>query len=341
MKAGGFELEASFTLEKGEYFSIIGPTGSGKTLLLETIAGLKKPLSGRIFFDGIEITHLPPRLRGVGYVPQDCALFPHLKVKENICFACGEWNEELSALCEELEISHLLHRNPSTLSGGEVQRVALARALAIHPRLLLLDEPLSSLDINIKKKLWFMLRRIHREYKLNILHVTHDFEEAFVLSEKLMVLKNGRVMQIGDKKEILMHPACKEVADFTGAKNIFEGEVIRKDNGLLISWQGGIISTMKYDYNVGDKVYFCIRPEHVMLIRPNRELGKPVRENLMDGEIVEDIDRGTAHTLVFKADSGVMIEIDLPKHAYERLGVRRHKRVRISLKKSAIHVFNS
>lgn len=182
---GNFILEACLSVKDGEYFCIIGPNGSGKTLLLEVIAGLRTITKGRIFFNNIEITTLPPHQRGFGYVPQDYALFPNLSVQENICFASGEWDNRLHALCEELGILHLLDQKPHTLSGGEAQRVALARALAINPKLLLLDEPLSSLDPITKKKLWLMLRRLHSEHELTIIHVTHDFEEAFVLAGEM------------------------------------------------------------------------------------------------------------------------------------------------------------
>jgi molybdate transport system ATP-binding protein/molybdate/tungstate transport system ATP-binding protein len=343
VKAESFTLNASFTLREGEYFCIIGPSGSGKTLLLECLAGLKTPESGRILLNGVDITSTPPHKRGFGYVPQECALFPHLSAKENICFSSRKWDSKLDALCSELGITHLLERKPLTLSGGEVQRVALARALATNPRLLLLDEPFSSLDPAIKSKLWLMLRRLHREHNLTILHVTHDFEEAFVLAERILMLKEGVVQQIGSKKDILMHPANREVAQFTGTKNIFEGKVVeRSEEELRITWQGGVVSAPAFNYNVGEKVCFCIRPEHVMLIRPNRELGKPVKENLLHGVIVDDIDRGTAHTLLFEVDEcRALVEIDIPKHVHERLGVKSHRRARVSLKRNAIHVFKT
>lgn len=257
-------------------------------------------------------------------------------MRENICFARGRWAEELMELCEELGIAHLLERSPSTLSGGERQRVALARALANEPRVLLLDEPLSKLDPDIKKRLWITLRRVHTQHRLTVVHVTHDFEEAFVLAERIMVLKDGQVLQVGEKQDILMHPASRDVAVFTGARNIFEGEVVRKSGDKLkVAWQGGVLTAPGFDYAVGEQVCFCIRPEHVMLIREGRELGRPVRENLLEGVITEDVDRGTAHTLLFEADCGVVMEIDMPKHAYERLGVRCLQRVKVSLKRSA------
>lgn len=142
-------------------------------------------------------------------------------------------------------------------------------------------------------------------------------------------------------RDILMHPINKDVAHFTGTKNIFEGEVVKRSKeGLWISWQGGVVSAQAFDYDVGDRVCFCIRPEHVMLIRHNRMLRRPVKENLLNGVIVDDIDRGIAHTLVFEAEGGILLEIDIPKHVHERLEVKNDQKAKVSLKRNAIHVFD-
>jgi len=196
----GFRLcDINLDIAVGEYFIVLGPTGAGKTILLETIAGLHQPRRGHILLDGVDITHTPPERRGIGFVYQDYALFPHLTVSGNIAFGLGlqgmgqsDIEKRVAAISQLLGIEHLLHRLPETLSGGEAQRVALARALVVEPRLLLLDEPLSALDPEAREALQRELGRIHRKLGTTTVHVTHDFEEAVALGDRIAVLREYR-----------------------------------------------------------------------------------------------------------------------------------------------------
>ena len=186
LKLRNFELkDISFEVSRGEHFAIVGPTGSGKSLLLETIAGIYTPTSGRILIDGVEVTHTPPEKRGVGMVYQDCMLFPHMSVYDNVAYGLRmrgierkRIDERVSELAEMLEIEKLLERRPNTLSGGEKQRVAIARALAIRPKLMLLDEPFSALDAETRVRLREGIFKVLRKEDVAVVHVTHIMEDA-------------------------------------------------------------------------------------------------------------------------------------------------------------------
>ena len=263
----GINLE----VKRGEYFVILGPTGAGKTLLLETIAGFYFPDRGGVWVAGREVTKLPPEKRGIGFIYQDYSLFPHFTVEENIEFGLklkksrsrsgsrsgsrggsrsGSRTEELM---KWLGITHLEGRYPATLSGGEQQKVAIARAVAIEPEILLLDEPLSALDFRTREYLREELRRVKKELGLGItmVHVTHDQTEAMVLADRIAVMMNGRIMQVGAPHEIFNKPKNEEIADFVGVENILSGVVRKNENGVA---EVEVVSGGKAGGKVGDKV---------------------------------------------------------------------------------------
>lgn len=227
LKLGNFHLhDISLEVKDGEYVVLLGPTGTGKTVLLETIAGLHDPGTGRIFLNDQEISHLPPEKRNLGVVYQDYALFPHLTVFKNIAFGLklkGKTNSNvkhtISRMADFLDIEQILERKPGRLSGGERQRVALARALVLDPFLLLLDEPLSALDRITRDRLRRELKRIHTELGVRILHITHDLTEAFFLADRLLVMRDGVIVQEGRPGDILKRPANRFVAELMGIEN--------------------------------------------------------------------------------------------------------------------------
>jgi ABC-type Fe3+/spermidine/putrescine transport system ATPase subunit len=245
LQLGSFRL-ASFNLhiQRGEYRVLLGPTGTGKTVLLETIAGLHTPHRGTLILDGRDITNTVPEKRHIGVVYQNYALFPHLNVFDNIAFGLriqGRSNKSIKGkvmeMADFLGIRHFLIRSPRNLSGGECQRVALARALVLEPEMLLLDEPLSAVDRLTRDRLQGELKRIHQQLAITILHITHDLNEAFFLADTITVMREGIILQEGTPDEISLQPATRFVAELMGMKNFLPAQV-HSDESLEVPGMG-------------------------------------------------------------------------------------------------------
>lgn len=236
-------LEAiNIAIEEKEFFTLLGPSGCGKTTLLRMIAGFEHPTTGEIRLHGKDVAILPPRERPVNMVFQNYALFPHLTVAQNVAFGLEMLNwkrADITARVEEtlslVKLSHFSHRKPAQLSGGQQQRVALARALAPRPQVLLLDEPLSALDLKLRKEMQFELKRLQRETGITFILVTHDQEEALAMSDRLAVMNTGRVQQIGTPEEIYDNPSNRFVADFIGEANLIPGEVLGRRSDIVVA----------------------------------------------------------------------------------------------------------
>jgi ABC-type sugar transport system ATPase subunit len=243
---GDFRLKKiSLHVKDGEYMVLLGPTGTGKTVLLETIAGMHQIKSGSIFIHGMDATRLPPEKRNLGIVYQDYALFPHLTVRKNIAFGLQMQGKRGSGIVEAVEemadflaISEILDRRPANLSGGERQRVALARALVLEPYVLLLDEPLSALDRSTRDRLRRELKRIHQKLGVTILHITHDLTEAFFLADHLAVMKDGSILQQDTPENALKRPANRVVAELLGIENLIPGTI--GENGGYVTPLGTV-----------------------------------------------------------------------------------------------------
>jgi ABC-type sugar transport system ATPase subunit len=239
VRLGKFELNRiNFEVSGGEYFVMLGLSGSGKTVLLHVIAGLIRANSGQIFLNGMEISRERIQRRKVGLVFQDSALFPHLNVFGNIAYPMRSMNyskTEIKKKTGELAtltgVDHLLDRRTKNLSGGEAQRVALARALALEPECLLLDEPLSALDVQLRGELRSLLRQLNKRGQ-TIIHVTHDYEEAILLAARVGVIEGGTVVQQGLPAEVFQHPRSEFLARFAGIRNFFSG-VLEKEKGAI------------------------------------------------------------------------------------------------------------
>ncbi len=261
-----FISDISFTIDDGEYFVLLGPSGEGKTVLLEIIAGLRRPDEGKVLWNCQDITFAAPETRGFGVVYQDYALFPHLTVAQNVTYglyAAGcngrKIKERKDALAEVFGIGNLLERYPEKLSGGEQQRVALARALAIEPKLLLLDEPLSSLDTNVRMELRNELKEINKTMNVSVLHITHDTEEAMVLGDRICVMLDHSVRQISSVDELFSSPSDARVAGFLGMKNVLP---VQKVEGKMCLVFGAEI----HAGNANDRTsHIWIRPEEIII----------------------------------------------------------------------------
>jgi molybdate transport system ATP-binding protein/molybdate/tungstate transport system ATP-binding protein len=353
IKVGEFELDGiDLKVDEGQYFILLGTTGVGKTILLETLAGIHRIERGRIYIDSQDVTHMPPEERRISYVPQDYALFPNLSVRGNIAFglkirkvAKSQIEEEAVNYARRLGIVHLLDRVPQQLSGGEKQRVALARALIIRPRVLLMDEPLAALDRANRSDFWIMLKEVQREFGVTIIHVTHDLEEAFILGERIGVFLDGRIAQCGMKEEIYKHPNSLEVARFLGIRNIYRGIIQsldgQKGTGRVTIKGRGLTFTfdLKGDVRTGQEVDFLIRPEEVMVIREGKSIKQSLKGNIFKGDIRKIIERETFHTLLLsEVGQGVVFEVSIPNYVFRNLKLTENQRVKAALRRESVWI---
>ncbi len=291
-RLGEFELDIpNLCAQAGEYLVLLGPSGAGKTVLLWLVAGILKPDAGQIFLEGAEVTAAPPERRNVGLVSQGDTLFPHLSVRQNIEFGLRYRRSERRALAEHvrrlvalLGIERLLERGVRGLSGGERQRVAIARALAIRPRILLLDEPLATLDHNTRLELRGELRNIHRASGTTTVHVTHDRGEALAVADRIAVLFCGQVLQVGPPEEVFFRPACEFVARFVGAENLFAARAEPVGGGLAELRAGALRVVART--TLRGEVQCCIRPEKLRLqAREPQGEGNALRGTIVGAQV--------------------------------------------------------
>lgn len=260
-------------IEDGELLTLLGPSGSGKTTTLRLIAGFIDADEGQLLFDGIDMVNVPPRERSIGMVFQSVALFPNMTVYQNIAFGpeMAEWSHErtvtrVEELADLLGIRHLLFRKISEISGGEAQRVGLARALAKEPKLLLFDEPLSALDPQLRERLQMEIRRVQQKLGVTTIYVTHSQDEAFAISDRVAIIDDGRIIQVGTPETLYDAPKNEFVARFLGSGNVFSG-VIRevKDNHLFVE-----VNNHKFIIEgigeVGEQLKFTVKPEDIILV---------------------------------------------------------------------------
>ncbi|MDE4907630.1 ABC transporter ATP-binding protein [Methanogenium marinum] len=341
---GEFILDdVSLTVEDGEYFVIIGPTGAGKTILLETIAGVYPPDSGTVVLDGRDVTFVPPRERNITMVYQDYMLFPHLTVAENIGFGLKNRKlpaEEISTKVAEVAdifgIGHLLHRYPDTLSGGEQQRAAISRAIVLEPSILLLDEPLSALDGQTRDRLRIELRRLHAKYKTTIIHITHNFEEVFSLASRVAVMHQGKMMQVGTPDEVFRHPNSEFIAEFVGVQNIFRGTCKTTEGLSEISVEGAenthIICSSLCTGNTN--VTATIRPEDIMVSCTKLE---STARNSFAGTITDVADNGSMVRI--SVDTGLPFIAAVTRQGWQSLEAEIGDTVYLTIMAQSVHIF--
>jgi ABC-type sugar transport system ATPase subunit len=323
VKLGNFSLkDINLDIKPHEYFVILGPTGAGKTILLESIAGLYPLSFGEIWFNQQKISSSKPENRQIGMVYQDQVLFPHFSVKENIAFglklkkySLRKIKEKVKNIAELFEITSLLNRKPYSLSGGEKQRVALARALVIEPKLLLLDEPLSSLDPEVKERM-----------------VTHDFAEALTLGHRVAVLNKGCIMQVGPSEEFLQHPCCEFVARFGLARNIFAGQAEEEKDGHSVIKLGNM--KLKALCKKRGKINFSLRPEDIFI---SKDKIVSAGCNCFQGMITNITNQGPVLYITVSLPPDFICLIT--KWAFKEMGLKKGVKVWVNFKDSALHVF--
>jgi spermidine/putrescine transport system ATP-binding protein len=265
--------EAHFQIAKGEFFSMLGPSGCGKTTTLRMIAGFEQPTSGRILLEGHDVSAVPPYRRNVNTVFQHYALFPHMTVRDNVAFgprsqklAESEVTKRVEELLTVTRLTQFKERKPSQLSGGQQQRVALARALVNYPSALLLDEPLGALDLKLRQAMQFELKRIQRDVNITFIYVTHDQEEALTMSDRIAVMNEGRVEQIGTPEEIYHAPATVFVANFIGVANLLPATVVGMNGQMVVTLEGATrmeVTAAAWAAKPGTQGTLMIRPERL------------------------------------------------------------------------------
>jgi putative spermidine/putrescine transport system ATP-binding protein len=268
--------EMDLTIKGGEFVALLGPSGCGKSTALNCLAGLLPLTGGRIWLDGKRIDNLPPEKRGFGMVFQNYALFPHMSVRRNIAFGLSmrnvpraERNRRVDEALRLVQLADHAHKFPAQLSGGQQQRVAIARAIVLEPRLVLMDEPLSNLDAALRLEMRTEIRRLHQSLGLTTVYVTHDQEEALALADRLVVLREGEVQQVGSPEEVYAHPANRYVAGFMGYRNMVPVEVVdgsaASGDQVTVRTSGLELVGVNRDELTGGRAVAAIRPEDFAL----------------------------------------------------------------------------
>lgn len=335
----------SLQIKDKEYFALLGPSGCGKTTLLRLIAGLIQPDEGNIYIDGKLVNEVPPEDRGIGFVFQTYALFPHMDVWDNVTYGprVKAWGTQQSNKIgrEMLEMVRLYERSkafPQELSGGMMQRVAVARALSAGARLLLLDEPLGALDAKIRLELRYEIRRLVKDLELTAIHVTHDQGEAMAISDRIAVMRKARILQVGTPQELYMNPQEIFVANFVGEANFFEGYIESvSDEGAVLELRGKLhVKVLDKTKNLGERVVLAIRPEALELEKGHKKV-----ENAMHGRIERFRFEGTNIRYEVRLENEDSVAVTRPTLAGEWLDVGEKVTVSFPPDKSYVFMYPS
>jgi putative spermidine/putrescine transport system ATP-binding protein/spermidine/putrescine transport system ATP-binding protein len=310
----------SLAIEEGEFVTLLGPSGCGKTTTLRMIGGFDIPSKGRIRIAGEDVTDLPPYQRQVNMVFQDYALFPHMTVGRNVAYGLErmklpreEIDRAVLATLQQVELASVIDRKPHQLSGGQRQRVALARAIARKPKVLLLDEPLSALDANLREQMQVELKHLHGRLGLTFILVTHNQTEALVMSDRVVVMEAGRVAQIGTPAEIYEKPASPYIANFIGTSNLIEMTVGPESGGLLALSRGSLNLTARPNgvtATPGQRLLAGIRPEKAQLVASAADA--PHGSSIIVGNVREVLFHGSNARLRIALADGAPFLLDLP-----------------------------
>ena len=304
----------NLSVKNGEFLTLLGPSGCGKTSLLRLISGFDEPNQGRIYIDQKDVSGLPPHKRQVNTVFQNYALFPHMTVFENVAFglrcqkiSATEILERVRNVLQMVKLGEYANRKPDQLSGGQQQRVAIARAVVNRPLVLLLDEPLSSLDYRLRKNMQIELKQLQRKLGITFIFVTHDQEEALSMSDRVVIMEEGSVEQVGTPREVYEEPSNLKVAKFIGEVNIFPAQVLNTDGKFFTVEVLGKkrLVRSKGHFEIGQKMNVLVRPEDIR-VWDSSEIGD-ITEDLFAGKVEEVIYKGTTVDLIVRLDSGLTV----------------------------------
>jgi putative spermidine/putrescine transport system ATP-binding protein len=309
--------DVCLTIEAGEFITLLGPSGSGKTTTLMMIAGFGFPTDGEIYIDSRPIVRTPPHRRNIGMVFQNYALFPHMTVAQNVGFPLRQRSidrniieRRIVEVLEIVQLSGYQGRYPRQLSGGQQQRVALARAIIFNPRVLLMDEPLSALDKQLREGLQLEIKRLHQQLGITFIYVTHDQREALVMSDRIAVMNNGRIEQVGSPADLYDRPANRFVASFVGESNFLQGEVVGVEGDIAVVNLGGVTVRAISDgrAKVGMPVELTVRPEK-LLFSAGREKADNSTVNFISAVVREITFVGEMHRYVLDANFSVPLTL--------------------------------
>jgi len=319
--------DVSFKVDSGKILTLLGPSGCGKTTVLRCICGLETPDSGDIYIGGSLVNDVPTNKRGIGMVAQTWAVWPHMRVRENLAFGLKikkvseqEIKKRIKEILKMVNLEGKEERYPSQLSGGEKQRVALARAIIVDPTVLFLDEPLSNLDAKLRKNTRIELKKIQKELNITTLYVTHDQEEALVIADEIAVMNKGKLCEVGSPEMIYTKPSTEFVADFIGENNIMQGMVseIYDNNIVTVETKNGLKLKANKTFKVakGNSVYVTIRPENIFM---SRDL-KDSYDNILEGRTIYSsfLGKNTEHHI--ELECGDILKASFPMRQKMRLG---------------------
>ncbi len=350
----GFTLDVEWEIGN-EVAVLFGSSGAGKSMTLQLIAGLMEPdagfirSNGTIFFDKASGINISPQQRSLGYVFQDRNLFPHMTVKENIAYALKRTSREkrenrVNAIIGQFRLEGLENMPPSEISGGQKQRVALARALIEKPKALLLDEPFTALDSPLRMEMRKLLQEVRNEFDIPILLVTHDFEDAYLLGNRILVYIDGSLEQVGERDDIFLKPRSLSVAKCLGLKNLFRAKIMRKDehlqrlilavNGLQFSISAGSGRGL---LEVGAEVDLYVRPDEIMILREGKPVKESLKRNIFEGKITDITDQQINHIVYFETcEERISFEISIPNYTFRNLDLAIGKQIRIALRDESL-----
>jgi spermidine/putrescine transport system ATP-binding protein len=320
----------SLSVDQGEFLTLLGPSGCGKTTTLRMIGGFEYPTAGTVSISGEAMGNRPPYRRPVNTVFQNYALFPHMTVGRNVGYGLemakvpkAQRQRLVSEILELVRLPHVEDRKPAQLSGGQQQRIALARALVNRPKVLLLDEPLGALDLKLRKAMQLELKNLNREVGITFIYVTHDQDEALTMSDRIAVMSAGKILQLGDPREIYEQPRSRFVADFIGETNMLRGELDRVDGEVVTIGLPGVgeirarAGKREESGISGQTAEVIVRPERMSLHHPDHLTGAHAGENRLDGTIVEAVYLGTHTQYVVRFADGQTSTVHLQNNTVQ------------------------